>query len=53
MTDFFNPGPNPGGNPPILLAVVGEHMTGVAGRVANGGETSGQQLSGCHGISNR
>jgi probable F420-dependent oxidoreductase len=36
MTDFFNPGPNPGGNPPILLAAVGEHMTRVAGRVANG-----------------
>src|SRR3954447_1870489 len=24
MTDFFNPGPNPFGNPPILLAAVGE-----------------------------
>jgi probable F420-dependent oxidoreductase len=36
MTDFFNPGPNPHGNPPILLAAVGERMTTVAGRVADG-----------------
>jgi probable F420-dependent oxidoreductase len=36
MTDFFNPGPNPDGNPPIMLAAVGELMTGVAGRVADG-----------------
>jgi len=36
MTDFFNPGPNPYGNPPIFLAAVGERMTAVAGRVANG-----------------
>ncbi len=36
MTDFFNPGPNPQGNPPVLLAAVGEHMTAVAGRVADG-----------------
>jgi probable F420-dependent oxidoreductase len=36
MTDFFNPGPNPYGRPPILLAAVGERMTGVAGRVADG-----------------
>jgi probable F420-dependent oxidoreductase len=36
MTDFFNPGPNPHGNPPILLAAVGERMTAVAGRVADG-----------------
>jgi probable F420-dependent oxidoreductase len=36
MTDFFNPGPNPHGNPPILLAAVGELMTKVAGRVADG-----------------
>jgi probable F420-dependent oxidoreductase len=36
MTDFFNPGPNPFGNPPVLLAAVGERMTGVAGRVADG-----------------
>jgi probable F420-dependent oxidoreductase len=36
MTDFFNPGPNPHGNPPIYLAAVGERMTAVAGHVANG-----------------
>jgi probable F420-dependent oxidoreductase len=36
MTDFFNPGPNPHGHPPILLAAVGERMTEVAGRVADG-----------------
>lgn len=36
MTDFFNPGPNPHGNPDILLAAVGEKMTQVAGRVADG-----------------
>jgi probable F420-dependent oxidoreductase len=36
MTDFFNPGPNPHGRPPILLAAVGKLMTGVAGRVADG-----------------
>jgi probable F420-dependent oxidoreductase len=36
MTDFFNPGPNPYGPPPILLAAVGERMTRVAGRVADG-----------------
>jgi probable F420-dependent oxidoreductase len=36
MTDFFNPGPNPHDNPPILLAAVGERMTEVAGRVADG-----------------
>jgi len=36
MTDFFNPGPNPFGNPPILLAAVGERMTAVAGRAADG-----------------
>jgi probable F420-dependent oxidoreductase len=36
MTEFFNPGPNPSGNPPILLAAVGELMTKVAGRVADG-----------------
>ena len=33
MTDFFDPGPNPFGNPPILLAAVGERMTAVAGQV--------------------
>jgi probable F420-dependent oxidoreductase len=36
MTEFFNPGPNPHGNPPIFLAAVGERMTAVAGRVADG-----------------
>jgi probable F420-dependent oxidoreductase len=36
MTEFFNPGPNPHGNPPILLAAVGERMAEVAGRVADG-----------------
>jgi probable F420-dependent oxidoreductase len=36
MTDFFNPGPNPHGNPLILLAAVGDRMAAVAGRVADG-----------------
>jgi len=36
MTDFFNPGPNQHGNPGVLLAAVGERMTAVAGRVADG-----------------
>jgi alkanesulfonate monooxygenase SsuD/methylene tetrahydromethanopterin reductase-like flavin-dependent oxidoreductase (luciferase family) len=36
MPGFFNPGANPHGNPPVLLAAVGEHMTKVAGRVADG-----------------
>ncbi len=36
MTDFFDPGPNPFGNPPVLLAAVGTRMTEVAGRVADG-----------------
>jgi probable F420-dependent oxidoreductase len=36
MTDFFNPGRNPHGNPPVVLAAVGERMTEVAGRVADG-----------------
>jgi probable F420-dependent oxidoreductase len=36
MTDFFNPGPNPYGYPPIMLAAVGEKMTAVAGRAADG-----------------
>lgn len=36
MTEFFDPGPNPHGNPPILLAAVGLRMTEVAGRVADG-----------------
>jgi probable F420-dependent oxidoreductase len=36
MTPFFNPGPNEYGNPKILLAGVGEHMTEVAGEVGDG-----------------
>ncbi|MHA6782242.1 TIGR03617 family F420-dependent LLM class oxidoreductase [Pseudonocardia saturnea] len=36
MTEFFDPGPNPHGPPPVLLAAVGERMTEVAGRVADG-----------------
>ena len=36
MTPFFDPGPNPYGNPKILLAGVGQHMTEVAGEVADG-----------------
>ncbi|WP_433831928.1 TIGR03617 family F420-dependent LLM class oxidoreductase [Actinoplanes sp. CA-015351] len=36
MTDFFNPGPNPSGNPPIELAAVGERMIAAAGRAADG-----------------
>lgn len=36
MTPTFDPGPNPHGNPPILLAGVGPLMTRVAGEVADG-----------------
>jgi probable F420-dependent oxidoreductase len=36
MTPFFNPGPNPYGNPKIILAAVGPKMTEVAGEVADG-----------------
>jgi probable F420-dependent oxidoreductase len=36
MTPFFNPGPNPHGNPMILLAAVGPLMTEAAGEVADG-----------------
>jgi probable F420-dependent oxidoreductase len=36
MTSFFDPGPNPYGNPPILLAGVGPKMSRVAGEVADG-----------------
>jgi probable F420-dependent oxidoreductase len=36
MTPMFDPGPNPHGNPPILLAGVGPRMTRVAGEVADG-----------------
>ncbi|WP_156755060.1 LLM class F420-dependent oxidoreductase [Actinokineospora pegani] len=36
MTPFFDPGPNPHGNPKVYLAAVGERMTEVAGEVADG-----------------
>jgi probable F420-dependent oxidoreductase len=36
MAPFFNPGPNPDGNPPIMLAAVGPLMTETAGEVADG-----------------
>jgi probable F420-dependent oxidoreductase len=36
MTPFFDPGPNRYGNPRILLAGVGQHMTEVAGEVGDG-----------------
>jgi len=36
MTPFFTPGKNKYGNPRILLAAVGEHMTEVAGEVGDG-----------------
>ncbi len=36
MTPFFNPGPNPHGNPKIILAAVGPLMTEAAGEVADG-----------------
>jgi probable F420-dependent oxidoreductase len=36
MTPFFNPGPNPFGNPKVLVAGVGPLMTEVAGEVADG-----------------
>ncbi|GIF05642.1 TIGR03617 family F420-dependent LLM class oxidoreductase [Actinoplanes siamensis] len=36
MSEFFDPGPNPHGNPPVELAAVGERMTAAAGRVADG-----------------
>ncbi len=36
MTPFFNPGPNPHGDPKVFLAAVGERMTEVAGEVADG-----------------
>ena len=36
MTPFFNPGPNPYGDPKVFLAAVGEKMTEVAGEVADG-----------------
>jgi probable F420-dependent oxidoreductase len=36
MTPFFNPGPNPYGDPAIHLAAVGQRMTEVAGEVCDG-----------------
>jgi len=36
MTPFFNPGPNPFGPPPVLLAAVGAKMSALAGEVADG-----------------
>ena len=36
MTPFFNSGPNPHGNPKIVLAAVGPLMTEAAGEVADG-----------------
>ena len=36
MTPAFDPGPNPHGNPKIILAAVGPKMTEVAGEVADG-----------------
>jgi len=36
MTPFFDPGPNPYGNPRIFLAGVGELMTEVAGETCDG-----------------
>lgn len=36
MTPSFSPGPNPYGNPRIVLAGVGPHMTRVAGEAADG-----------------
>ena len=36
MTPFFNPGPNPHGNPRIFLAAVGPKMLEMTGQVADG-----------------
>jgi probable F420-dependent oxidoreductase len=36
MTPFFDPGPNPHGNPKVLLAAVGPLMTEAAGEVGDG-----------------
>jgi probable F420-dependent oxidoreductase len=36
LVPYFNPGPNPYGNPPIYLASVGPLMSEVAGEVADG-----------------
>jgi probable F420-dependent oxidoreductase len=36
MAPFFNPGPNPHGNPKVMMAAVGPLMTEAAGEVADG-----------------
>lgn len=36
MTPFFDPGPNPFGNPKVFLAAVGEKMTEVVGETCDG-----------------
>ena len=36
MTPFFDPGPNPYGNPRIMLGAVGTHMAEVAGEAGDG-----------------
>jgi probable F420-dependent oxidoreductase len=36
MTPFFDPGPNPHGDPRVFLAAVGPHMLAVTGQVADG-----------------
>jgi probable F420-dependent oxidoreductase len=36
MSPFFNPGPNPYGRPPILVAGVGPRMTELAGELGDG-----------------
>jgi probable F420-dependent oxidoreductase len=36
MTPFFDPGPNPYGNPKIVVAAVGAHMAEVAGEAGDG-----------------
>lgn len=36
MAPFFSPGPNPHGNPPIMLAGVGPKMTKLAGEATDG-----------------
>ena len=46
MTPLFTPGPNPHGNPPIVLAGVGPQMTEVAGEVADGFMVHGSPPSG-------
>lgn len=45
MTPMFDPGPNPHGDPKILLAGVGPLMTRVAGRVADGFVSHGFQTA--------